>query len=71
MELPMSLAKKVFHLGRSEGIAYSPTYASLTRPQCELTRGDSNALLTHQLTELLYLRAHSYDRLPSYIPPVM
>ena len=27
-----------------------PTYASLTRPQCQLTGGDSSILLTRQLT---------------------
>ena len=46
----LSHAKKAFHLARSQGIAYALTYASLTWPQCQLTRGDSSILLTRQLT---------------------
>ena len=45
-----AVLKKKFHLVRSWGIAYATTYASLMRPQCQLTHGDSSILLTGQLT---------------------
>lgn len=44
-----SRSKKVFHLAGSQGIAYAPTCPSLTRPLCQLTRGDSRILLICQL----------------------